>query len=162
MTFGVRRVNFSRGGQDINFEHKYKMHFCGNIFSLSPTKMCIKHTLKAFNDFRNKEKSVWSNVVSYIKVFIFYKSIQYNIHSDKTQMLKKVPSEKISGTKNSLFFLLRALTHYSFTSNLLLLYKLKHKVRLSTNVCVIFHFWFRLIFIKVYIFVQQNAKTLSL
>ena len=33
-------------------------------------------------------------------------------------MLKKFPSDKINGTKNALFFLLRAPTHYGFTFNL--------------------------------------------
>ena len=39
----VRRVTFSRCPQDVNFEHKYKMHFCGNIFSFSSPNMCIKY-----------------------------------------------------------------------------------------------------------------------
>ena len=38
-----------------------------------------------------------------------------------------------------------------------ILYKLKHKVRLSKTVCMIFHFRFRFVLIKVYIFVQQHA-----
>ena len=75
-------------------------------------------------------------------------------------MLKKIPSDKINGTKNALFFLSRAPTHHSFTFNLRFLYELKHKVRLSKTVCGIFHFRFRFVFIKVYIFVQQNAWTL--
>ena len=77
-------------------------------------------------------------------------------------MLKKFPSDKINGTKNALFFLSRAPTHHSFTFNLRFLYELKHKVRLSKTVCGIFHFQFRFVFIKVYIFVQQNAWTLWL
>ena len=72
-------------------------------------------------------------------------------------MLKKSLSDKINGTKNAFFFLSRVPTHYSFTFNLRFLYELKHKVRLSKNVCGIFHFRFRSAFIKVYIFVQQNA-----
>ena len=46
-------------------------------------------------------------------------------------MLKKLPSNKINGTKNALFFLSRAPTHHSFTFNLQFLYELNHKVRLS-------------------------------
>ena len=49
-------------------------------------------------------------------------------------MLKKLPSDKINGTKNALFFLLRALTHHSFTFNLKFLYELKHKALLSKTV----------------------------
>ena len=75
-------------------------------------------------------------------------------------MLKNIPLGKINGAKNTLFFLSRAPTHHSFTFNLQFLYELKHKVRLSKTVCGIFHFRFRFVFIKVYIFVQQNAWTL--
>ena len=77
-------------------------------------------------------------------------------------MLKEFPSEKINGTKNALFFLLRAPTRHSFTFNFRLLYELQYSVRLSKTVCEIFHFQFRFIFIQVYIFVQQNAWTHSL
>ena len=57
-------------------------------------------------------------------------------------------------------FLFRELQLDSFTFDLRFLYELKHKVRLSKTVCGIFHFRFRFVFIKVYIFVQQNAWTL--
>ena len=64
----------------------------------------MKDTLKAFEDFKNKQKSVWSNAFWYVKVCIFWKCIQYTIHWwDKTQMLKKFPSKKIKGTKNAVF-----------------------------------------------------------
>ena len=72
-------------------------------------------------------------------------------------MLKKFPSDKINGTKNALFFLSQAQTHHSFTFNLRFLYELKHKVCLSKTVYEIFHFGFPFVFIKVYIFVQQNT-----
>ena len=72
-------------------------------------------------------------------------------------MLKKFCSDKINGTKNALFFLLQAPTHYSFTFNLRFLHELKHKALLSNTVCGIFHFGFRFIFIKVYVFLQQNV-----
>ena len=72
-------------------------------------------------------------------------------------MLKNNPLDKINGRKNALFFLSRALAHHSFTFNVRFLYELKHKVRLPKTVCGIFHFRFRSVFIKVYIFVQQNA-----
>ena len=45
-------------------------------------------------------------------------------------MLKKFPLDKINGTKNALFFLLRASTDHSFTFYLRFLYELKHKVSL--------------------------------
>ena len=75
-------------------------------------------------------------------------------------MLKKIRSDKINGTKNALFFLPRAPTHDSFTSNLWFLYELMHKFRLSKIACGIFHFRSRFVFIKVDLFVQQNAWTL--
>ena len=74
--------------------------------------------------------------------------------------MKKIPSGKINGTKNALFFLSRAPTNHSFTFNLKFLYELKHKIGLSKTVCGIFHFRFRFAVIKVYIFVQQNTWAL--
>ena len=50
-------------------------------------------------------ESVWSNVFWYVKVCILWKCIQYTIHWDRTEILKKFPSDKINGTKNALFFL---------------------------------------------------------
>ena len=76
-------------------------------------------------------------------------------------MLKKFPLDKINGTKMP-SFLFRELQLISFIFDLLFLYELKHKVRLSKTVCGIFHFRFRFAYIKVYIFVQQNASTLLL
>ena len=75
-------------------------------------------------------------------------------------MLKKISSNKINGTKNVLFFLLRAPAHHSFIFNLQFLYELKQKFRLSKTMCGIFHLQFGFVFIKVYIFVQQNEWTL--
>ena len=74
-------------------------------------------------------------------------------------MFKKFPSDKINGTKNVLFFL-RIPTHHSYTFSLRLLYEPKHKVHLSKTMCGIFHFLLRFVFIKVYIFVQQNTWAL--
>ena len=75
-------------------------------------------------------------------------------------MLRKFPSDKSNGTKNAFFFLSQAATYHSFTFNLRFYYE--HEVRLSETMCAISHFWFRFAFIKVYIFVQQNAWTLWL
>ena len=80
--------------------------------------------------------SVWSNVFWYVKACIFWKCIQYTINWDKTQMLRKFSSYKISGTKNALFFLSRAPTHHIFTFNLRFLHELKRKIRLSKTLCV--------------------------
>ena len=97
--------------------------------------------LKNFAKFTGKiKKSVWGNVFWYVKVCIFWKCIQYTI--------KKFHSDKINGTKNALFIF-----------NLRSLFELKQKVHLSKNVSGIFHFRSRFVFIKVYIFVQQNGWT---
>ena len=129
------------------------------MLTINTTKLTIpiKDTLKAFDDFKNKQKSVWSNVFWYVKVCIFWKCIQYTIHWDKIQMLKTTPSDEKNGTKGALYFISRAPTHHSFTFNLRFLYELKYKVCLSKTVSGIFHFWLLFIFIKDYIFVQQNA-----
>ena len=84
-------------------------------------KQVLKDTLKAFHDFKNKPKNVWSKVFWYVKVCVLWKCIQY-MHWDSTQMLKKSPSDKINGTKNSHFLRSRAPTLHSFTFNLQLLY----------------------------------------
>ena len=85
----------------------------------------------------------------------------YVLKGYSKQMLKKFPSDRINGTKNALFFLSRTPFHHSFIFDLRFLYDLKHKVRLSKFVCRILHFRFSFIFIKVYIFIQENAYALS-
>ena len=72
-------------------------------------------------------------------------------------MLKKFPSDKINDTENALIFLSRPPAHHSFAFTSRFLYGMKHKVRLFKSMCGIFHFRFRLVFIKVYIFVSQKA-----
>ena len=130
--------------------------------SIRPDLSTLKDTLKVLNDFKNKQKRIWSNVFWYAKVCTFWKCFQYTIYWDETQILKKIPSDKKkNGIRNALFFS-QALTHHSFTFNLRFLYALKHKVCLSKTMCWIFHFRFCFVFIKVYIFVQQNAKALWL
>ena len=73
-------------------------------------------------------------------------------------MLENFPLDKISVTKNALFFFSRAPTHRSFTFNSKLLYELKHMIHLSKSVCGIFHFQFYLLFIKLYFFFQQKIR----
>ena len=67
------------------------------------------------------------------------------MYRDKTQILTNFPSSKTSGTRDS------------FTFSLRFLYELKHKARLSKTAFLIFHFRFRFVFIKLHVFVQQNA-----
>ena len=77
-------------------------------------------------------------------------------------MSVKINPDKIKVTKNGLLFLSPAPTHDIFTINSRFLHERKHKFHLSKIVCRIFHFLFGLIFIKVYIFVQQKAYSLNL
>ena len=86
--------------------------------------------------------------------------IQYTIHFDKAQMLKKFISVQINVAKNALFFLSQAATHFNFTLNLRFLYELRHKVYISGIVCEIFHIQFILFFIKVHILTPQKVWTL--
>ena len=88
----------------------------------------LKDTPKAFGDFKNKQQKCMKQCF----LIIFWKCIQYTLYWDKTQMLKKFPSNKINGAKNALFFLPRAVIWFQ--------YKLKQKVRLSKTVYGIFHF----------------------
>ena len=67
-----------------------------------------------YSTIETSNKSVWSNVFWYVKVWINWKCVQYTIHWDKTQILKKIPLDKIYSTKNTLFFLLQSPTHHSF------------------------------------------------
>ena len=64
----------------------------------------LKDTLKALDGFKEKQKSVWSNIFWCVKVCIFWKGIQYNIHWNKTHMLIKRFSDKTSGVEYALFF----------------------------------------------------------
>ena len=84
-----------------------------------------------------------------MKVYSVYYTLRQNTN------VKKFPSGKINNTKNARFFLSRAPTHHSFTFNLRFLYELKH-----ISQCGVSIFRFCFIFIKVYIFVQENACTL--
>ena len=54
---------------------------------------------------KTSNKSLWSNVLWYVKMSILWKCIQCTVHWHKTQILKKFFLEKISGTKMpSIFF----------------------------------------------------------
>ena len=119
--------------------------------------MCLRITLKAFDDFKNKKNSAWSNVFWYVKVCILWKCIQYNIHSDIKHKCQKFPSGKVNGVKSALFYYLQTWSHHSFTFNLWLFDELKNKVCLIKTVVGIFNFWSGCAFIKVYIFCSTKC-----
>ena len=47
----------------------------------------IKYTLSVI--LKTSNKNAWSNIFWYVKVYIFWKFIQYTIYWDETQILKK-------------------------------------------------------------------------
>ena len=53
---------------------------------------------------KTSNKTVWSKVFWYVKVCIFWNCIRYTIHWDKTEILKKFPSDKINVQKMPSFF----------------------------------------------------------
>ena len=81
------------------------------------------------------------------KVYILWEFIRYTINWDKISIL----------------FILRAptyhilTTHHILTFNWRYLYELKHKILLSKIVCWVIHLRVRFVFIRVYIFAQQEA-----
>ena len=87
-------------------------------------------------------KSAWSDVFWYVKIFIPWKFIQYTKHWDKTHMSKNFPLNKINVTKNEFFFLLQPYHRFAFNS--WFLHELKHKVYLSRSVLRFLHFQLRL------------------
>ena len=131
-------------------------------FSVSFLFLLLRIHWRLSTILKTRNKSAWSNVFWYVKIWIFWKCIQYSIHWDKTQILKKFPLDKINGTKMPSFFF----RELELITALLLIcdsyMSWKHKVCLSKTVCGIFHFRFRFVFIKVYIFFQQNTWTLWL
>ena len=71
-------------------------------------------------------------------------------------MLKKIPLDKINGTKNALFLLSWVPTHHSF--NLQFLYELKHKVRLSKTLCGFSIFDSASFLLKFILFFKKNYE----
>ena len=110
---------------------------------------------------KTTNKSVWSNVFWYVKVCIFWKCIQYIMHWDGTQILKILLWIKWTLQKMLSFFF----REFQLITVLLLIcdtYMNWNTSFVSLKLCGIFHFQLRLVFIKVYIFAQQNARTLFL
>ena len=75
-------------------------------------------------------------------------------------MLTKFPSDKLNVSKNALFLFLLFFFLASSKSPVLLL--TEAQVHLSKTVCGIFPLQFRLVFIKLYIFIQKRADSLTL
>ena len=118
--------------------------------------------MKAFNNF--KSKSVRSNAFFICKSiygqYIYSESLFNALYIEIRKCSKTFLSDKIDGTKNVLVFLSRAPIHHSFTFNLRFFYELTHKDQLSKTVRGVFYFRFPLVYINVYIFVQQKGWSL--
>ena len=132
-----------------------------------------KDVLRNFAKFTGKHlcQRLWHkcfpvNLAKFLRIPYFTEHLRWlflTIHWDKTKMLKKFPSDKIKITKKMLSFFFRKLQlitvvlliHNSHTSWSTTFF-------LCKTVFWIFRFRFRFVFIKVCIFVQQRAWTLSL
>ena len=75
----------------------------------------MKDTLKAFINFKKKQHKCMKNVFWYEKVCTFLNCIEQTIHWDETQILKKVPSDKINSTDMPSFIFANSnLSHFHF------------------------------------------------
>ena len=103
--FVCQPLNFKK----LNFCHhrnfiQFQTEFLIAIFSYFRFNNDLRIHWRLSAIIKTNNKSVWSNAFWYVTVFVFWKCIQYAIHWDKTQMLKKIPFEQINGTKTDLFF----------------------------------------------------------
>ena len=69
---------------------------------------------EGFQRFQKQATKMCEVIFWHVKVCLFWKCIQYTIHWDKAEMLKRFSSDKIISIKNFLFFILQAPTHHSF------------------------------------------------
>ena len=134
----------------ISFMSMRPSNFSRNLSFQFHAPVCYaKDTLKAFDDFKDKQISVWSIVFWYVKICIFWKCIESVFNTlyieIKHRCLKKFFRTKYTVQKCPRFFF-RELQRQSTRF-------------LSLKLCGIFHFRFRFVFIKVHIFVLQNAWT---
>ena len=110
--------------------------------------------------FKNTCLRVLSKILKTIKKLyeiMFFESVFNALYIEINHVCQKY----FLRTKCLLFSFASSNSSQFYFSNLRFLYELKHKVRLSKIMCGIFFFQFRLIFIKVFIFFQQNAYILE-
>ena len=121
-----------------------EIHFSRKVF---------KYTLKAL--------SVWSNIFCYVKICIFWKSIQCTVHWDKTQMFKNFFRQNKQYKKCPLFsFASSNASLFTFNlwfsySYMILMWFLKHKEYLSKKICGVSHFCF--CFVLDFCLTKSNA-----
>ena len=124
MSVGARVKKFNLASKDYRRTQKYNFpvldreHYFWAKLVQKIKIVSLRIPRRLSKILKTSNKSIWSNVFRYVKVYIFWKFIRYNIHGDKTQMLKKFCSEKINDTKNTfLFFLPWAPSHHIFSFN---------------------------------------------
>ena len=102
-------------------------------------QLLLKDTLRAFDDFKNKQKSAWS-VFWYVKsMYILKVCTLYNTLyiKHKTQMLRKLSSDKINGKKmsSSFFRELQVITVFLLTCDSYMSWSTRF---VALNLCVAF------------------------
>ena len=117
---------------------------------LEYNRFCLKNTMKAFGDFKNKQKGVRGNIFWYVEVCLFWKFVQYVIQWDKTHW--DINFLQINGRKKCPLFFFGELQLIT----VLFLISCSYVIRLSKWVC---NFKFCFGFIKVYVFGQQKVWT---
>ena len=101
----------------------------------------LRDNLKAFNDFKNKQKSAWSNVFWYVKVWLL-ESVFNTLYIKKMQILRKFLRIKKTVQKMPSFFF----RELQLIAVLLLI--CNSYIHLSKTVCGIFHFQFPFVLLK--------------
>ena len=77
------------------------------VFSFTANQNCylyLRIHWRLSTIFKKSNENVRNNVFWYVKVYTFWKFIQYTIYWDKTQMLKKVPLHKKKTFKKCTLF----------------------------------------------------------
>ena len=102
ITVLTSRIKRDRTNFRNNTNRNIAMFFNGIIRDLVISKFALRTNWRFSTILKTNNKSLCSNVLWYVKVYIFWKFIQYTIHWDKTQ--KKFLSGKTNATKMHSFF----------------------------------------------------------
>ena len=102
-------------------------------------RLFAKGYTEGFQRFQKQATKMCEVIFWHVKVCLFWKCIQYTIHWDKAEMLKRFSSDKIISIKNFLFFILQAPTHHSFFFLICDSYTSWSIRFISLKLCEIFH-----------------------
>ena len=75
-------VEWYKDFQPADFQKQDYFYFC---LTIKVSVTVVSYTEEALDDFKNKQKSIWSNSFWFAKVCIFWKFIEYTIHSAEAQ-----------------------------------------------------------------------------